>query len=234
VIKCALPPSLTNAIVPFIEFIKGFQVKFKEGDSSLSLYLLFFPIMGFFLMFTLLFMPIAASKLFEFILIIFGPVTVLVIYLKNQEEENLNLRDIYIKNKKKIAGILIIVAFIYFIIVPTYLADINADKLINGDSARFELEINTKNVSLTNTTFILILQNNGNYYLIEKSALGNKSAKLYVIPEKEINMIIMKRYQGRGVPLKENEDLFNKFQIILNNTLKLWPSPKNLLVQFIP
>ena len=185
-------------------------------------------------MFTLLFMPIAASKLFEFILIIFGPVTVLVIYLKNQEEENLNLRDIYIKNKKKIAGILIIVAFIYFIIVPTYLADINADKLINGDSARFELEINTKNVSLTNTTFILILQNNGNYYLIEKSALGNKSAKLYVIPEKEINMIIMKRYQGRGVPLKENEDLFNKFQIILNNTLKLWPSPKNLLVQFIP
>ena len=98
------------------------------------------------------------------------------------------------KDFNKIDCIITILIFIFFVVAPpSIFGEIAAQSLIKGESDNFQvrLDLKDKNTSIPNNTFILVSQNNGNYYLIEKNNLPAKSTKLYVIPEKKIKSILM-------------------------------------------
>lgn len=93
----------------------------------------------------------------------------------------------------------IIFIFIFFCVaftftyLPQSLGTHAADRLIRGDSANWEaqLHVKDKNISIPNSTLILIVQCNGNYYLAQKSNPVPEVIKLFVIPEDEISMITL-------------------------------------------
>lgn len=80
--------------------------------------------------------------------------------------------------------------------IPSTMGVSAAEDLIRGDGLYSEAQLYLKdqNINLSNKTLIFITQCNGNYYLVEKSNPVPKTAKLYIVSEKEVKMLLIERY----------------------------------------
>ena len=101
--------------------------------------------------------------------------------------------------------ILIVMILFSFISFPALLGNDAANKLIKGSLNNFEVQIHMKNqsINIPNSTFILVSQSNGNYYLVEKRNPVPEVVKLYVIPQSEISMITTVFHLGRNDTVAE-------------------------------
>lgn len=126
--------------------------------------------------------PIIHLVMFSSIILVI--LSIIYIYFSSQNSHP--------KMKQILIMCLMTLILVVLINVPSFYGGIDAYRLINGDAGAFEVGLLAKNLSISNNTFILISQSNGNYYLIEKNSSKNKTPILYVIPEKEVNMITIK------------------------------------------
>lgn len=79
--------------------------------------------------------------------------------------------------------------------IPSIMGINAAEDLIRGEGSYSEVQLYLKdqNISLSNKTLIFITQCNGNYYLVEKSNPVPKTAKMYIVSEKEVKMLLIER-----------------------------------------
>lgn len=108
-------------------------------------------------------------------------------------------RQIFMLPYMKIISLFVLTLLIISIIntFPAMVKYYSAEDLVKGYSDHFEinLSLKEKNNSLNNKTFILVMQSNGNYYLIEKSGSLQESVpqNLIIIPETQIQTAAVKR-----------------------------------------
>lgn len=107
---------------------------------------------------------------------------------------------IKILDHKKIHALLFIFSSITFLFVITYIpysiGTYSAEDLITGEADHFEVSsiyLENKSIALPNTTYILIMQSNGNYYLSEKKINAKDCPNIvYILPEKQIQRATIK------------------------------------------
>jgi hypothetical protein len=107
---------------------------------------------------------------------------------------------LYIFGIKLYSSKLLILLYLFLILwsiedIPSTIGIRAAEDLIRGEGSYSEVQLYLKdqNISLSNKTLIFITQCNGNYYLVEKSNPVPKTAKLYIVSEKEVKMLLMER-----------------------------------------
>jgi hypothetical protein len=100
-------------------------------------------------------------------------------------------------------GILILCLLVFLSSIPPIAGKLGAESLIKGEGDYVEVKLHLKdeNITIPNSTLILIIQANGNYYLTEKTDLVPKFVKLYVIPEEQIEMISTEFHTGNSIKL---------------------------------
>jgi len=110
------------------------------------------------------------------------------------------VREIHYGKERALFSIVITMLLIFLLVLifqtgPAEIGLRDADKLIEGHSLNPEISIYLKKGEIDeiqNKTFILILSNKANYYMVEKCDPAPENIKLYIIPEKQIDMIIGK------------------------------------------
>ena len=76
---------------------------------------------------------------------------------------------------------------------PSMQGNSDAEKLIKGDSGNPRTVLtSTEDLNLTNSTLILVLYNDKNYYLVEENISVPIHPKSYIIPDTEIKMVSFK------------------------------------------
>ncbi|MCX6679574.1 MAG: hypothetical protein NTX42_04295 [Methanothrix sp.] len=94
---------------------------------------------------------------------------------------------------------LFIISLLLITTIPSKFGYDAAEDVINGRGDRFEMNsISTENNMIDpNASFILIMQCNGNYYLIKKDVINfSDTPNLYIIPEKQLRMAKTKWISG--------------------------------------
>lgn len=121
------------------------------------------------------------------------------------------------RNRDKI-GFVFINIFIISIIILNYipiLGNNSAENLIKGSDGNLEIKLELKDneSSLPNGTLILVTHSNNKYFLVEKNESNLGKTNLYIIPDDQIKMVLVKPVENKAKPIFE----FNK------NWRLIWP-----------
>ena len=96
----------------------------------------------------------------------------------------------------KLIGYIVVPVLLLFLLIfsPTIQGNLDAQNLIRGESNVPEIAMtwNENGVNLTNSSLILVLYNNKNYYFVEKNISAPLHPKSYIIPDTEIKMVAFK------------------------------------------
>jgi len=96
--------------------------------------------------------------------------------------------------------------FLIFISIPSNLGNISAESLVRGDAGNLEvkLDLDNKSPDLLNKTLMLVIHSDSKYYLVEKNESVPKEVNLYIIPDDQIKMIMVK-------PVEKEQRKFYEF-----------------------
>lgn len=100
----------------------------------------------------------------------------------------------------------IIFIILLYILIPPLLGNISAESLIRGEAGSLEvkLDLDNKSPALLNKNLMLVIHSDSKYYLVEKNESLPREANLYIIPDDQIKMIIVK-------PVKQEQRKFYEF-----------------------
>lgn len=123
-----------------------------------------------------------------------------IFYVKSYEKRNQDRVGFIFMN-------IFLIYVITFLYIPI-LGDNSAEDLIRGSDGNLEIKLELKDneSSLPNGTLILVTHSNNKYFLVEKNESNLGKTNLYIIPDDQIKMVLVKPVENKAKPIYE----FNK------------------------